>query len=272
MISVLILTYNEEANIQACLESVSWCDDIVVLDSYSTDATLSIAKQHGVTILEHPFRNYAEQRNYGLAYDYKYEWILMLDADERLPAETLKEIQIEITKQENPVTLYRLRRQDFFMGRWIKHSSGYPTWFGRLFKKGMVWVERDINEEYYTDGEVGLLGRHLIHYPFNKGIEYWFERHNRYSSMEAVRISTERQEKILWSGLISADPMLRRKTLKQLAYRLPCRPFLVFCYLYLLRFGFMDGRAGYHYSRMRGMYEYMIDLKIRECGNMNRFG
>lgn len=263
-LSILILTYNEAVNLGGCLDSVSWSDDIVVLDSGSSDETVSIAENHGATVLSRPFDNYAAQRNFGLAHDFKHDWILMLDADERVPEDFLAELG-KVTEQANgPITLYRMRRKDMFMGRWLKRSSGYPTWFGRLFRKGRVRVEREINEEYYTDGEVGMLEGHLIHYPFNKGVEYWFERHNRYSTMEAKRLLEERESAIPWSGFWSKDPMLRRKAFKQFAYRVPCRPLFTFCYLYFARLGFLDGMPGLQFSLMRSVYEFMISLKMRE--------
>lgn len=262
MISILILTYDEEANIADCLACVNFSDDVVVLDSGSCDQTVEIAQKAGATVKIRSFDNYAAQRNYGLSLDFKYDWILMLDADERVPMCLVDELQRVTSTVDNAVTLYRLRRKDMFMGKWLRRSSGYPTWFGRLFRKGHVRVEREINEEYYTDGEVGLLDGHLIHYPFNKGMSYWIERHNRYSSMETVRLVVEKNETIAWSYFLSRDPMLRRKVFKQMAYRLPFRPTLSFWYLFLFRGGFLDGRPGYHYSRMRAMYEYMIHLKM----------
>ena len=263
-ISVLILTRDEEMNLPGCLESVTFLDDVVVLDSGSTDSTVRIAEAQGATVLHRSFDNYGAQRNFGLAHDFKHDWILMLDADERIPEDFVEELRALTERGDNPVTLYRMRRKDMFMGRWLKRSSGYPTWFGRLFRKGTVRVEREINEEYYTEGEIGLLEGHLIHYPFNKGIEYWFERHNRYSSMEACKLLTERQEKVVWSNFLSKDPMLRRKAFKAFAYRMPCRPLLTFCFLYFVKLGFLDGKAGFHFSLMRSVYEYMISLKMRE--------
>lgn len=263
-ISILILTYNESVNLPDCLQSVSLFDEIVVLDSGSDDNTLDLAKTVGATVLSRPFDNYAAQRNFGLAHDFKYDWVLMLDADERIPSEFVEELSRVTQLPDNPIALYRMRRKDIFMGRWLKRSSGYPTWLGRLFKKGRVRVEREINEEYYTDGDVGLLEGHLEHYPFNKGLHYWFERHNRYSTMEAKRLLEEREASIPWYGFWSSDPMLRRKAFKQFAYRVPCRPFFTFCYLYLFRFGFLDGMPGLQFSLMRATYEFMISLKMRE--------
>jgi hypothetical protein len=151
-----------------------------------------------------------------------------------------------------------------FMGRWLKRSTGYPTWAGRLMKVGEVSARRDINEEYWTGGKKGYLKSHFIHYPFNKGIRSWLERHNCYSSMETEVLTREILDRPNLLNLLSTDPTLRRKSLKQVAYRLPLRPSIVFCYLYFFRFGFLDGVPGLTYCRLRSMYEYMIDLKIRE--------
>lgn len=263
-VSVIILTYNEAINLPDCLASVPFSNDVVVLDSHSSDETVALAEQHGAVVLQRKFDNYAAQRNFGLAHDFKHDWILMLDADERIPEDFIEEIRAVTEQERNPVTLYRMRRQDIFMGRWLKRSSGYPTWFGRLFRKGAVRVEREINEEYYTEGEVGLLEGHLVHYPFNKGIDYWLERHNRYSSMEAKKLLNERLKKVEWSNFLSKDPMLKRKAFKAFAYRMPFRPLLTFCFLYFFKLGFLDGEAGFHFSIMRSIYEYMISLKMRE--------
>jgi glycosyltransferase involved in cell wall biosynthesis len=264
MISVIILTLNEENNIKACINSLSFSDDVVLLDSGSSDKTIKIAKKSGARVCERKFDNYAAQRNFGLSLDFKYDWILMIDADERVSPELVNEIESVINKPENPNTLYRLRRKDYFMNKWIKHSSGYPTWFGRLMKKGEVEVRREINEEYYTDGEVGFLKEHLIHYPFNKGIEYWFERHNKYSTMEAKRLLGESVCLADLKDFFHKDPMMRRKIFKSLAYKIPCRPILTFIFLYIFKLGILDGVAGFHYSTMRSIYEYQIDLKMKE--------
>jgi len=263
-VSVLILTCDEAINLPDCLSSVGFSDDVVVLDSGSIDDTVELAESAGATVLNRPFDNYAAQRNFGLSHDFKHDWVLMLDADERIPKDFIEEIRSVTEQIHNPITLYRMRRKDMFMGRWLKRSSGYPTWFGRLFRKGAVRVEREINEEYYTDGEIGLLAGHLIHYPFNRGISYWLERHNRYSSMEAVKLSEERAEQIVWKDFLSKDPMLKRKAFKAFAYRMPFRPLLTFCFLYFVKLGFLDGKPGFHFSLMRAVYEYMICLKLRE--------
>ena len=263
-VSILILTFNEEINLPCCLESISWSDDIVVFDSYSTDQTVEIAKKAGVRVFQRRFENYAAQRNAALTeVKYKYPWVLMVDADERWPQEVFNEIQ-KVVSNSQDTSLYHFLRKDMFMGRWLKRSAGYPTWAGRLVKLGEVSVQREINEEYWTAGKKGFMKSHFIHYPFSKGVAFWLERHNQYSSMEAKVLAEERKGKLRLSGLFSSDPTVRRKALKQLAYCMPGRPLLVFCYLYFFRFGFLDGIPGLTYCRLRSMYEYMIDLKIKE--------
>lgn len=263
--SVLILTLNEEANLPGCLESVGWADDIVVFDSYSTDRTEEIARAAGARFFQRRFDDYAAQRNAALNdVDYKYPWVLMLDADERITPELAQEIRDVLSRSDNDVTLYRIGRKDMFFGRCLRHCGSVQVWFGRLGRLGHISVHRAIHEEYHTDGRVGYLQARFVHYPLNKGLDYWFERQNRYSYMEAAALIRETQDALPWRQILTRDPVMRRKALKQLAYRIPCRPLLVFGYVYLLRAGFLDGLAGLRYCILRSVYEYMIDLKVKE--------
>lgn len=262
MYSVVILTRNEAVNIGDCIASIP-TDDIVVLDSHSTDDTCDIASAAGARISQRVFDNYAAQRNAALNLPgYRHSWVLMLDADERMTPELHAEIVARLATAGPDVGMFRMRRQDMFLGRWLQRSSGYPTWFGRLLRLGSVRVEREINEEFCTSLSIGELENHIVHFPFNRGIAYWFERHNSYSSMEALVLSQERSRPIAWRDLLSRDPLARRKAAKQLAYRMPGRPTLIFLYLYVLRAGFRDGRPGLLFCRMRALYERMIDLKV----------
>lgn len=270
-ISVLILTLDEEINIADCIDSCAWSDDIVVFDSCSRDATREIAHARGARVYEREFDNYAAQRRAALgSVEYRHPWVLMVDADERVPPDLAREAIAAVREAGPSAALFRMRRKDHFMGRWLRRSSGYPTWFGRLVRIGRVRIERDFNEEYLPDGDAAHLQAHLHHHPFNKGIDFWFERHNRYSRMEAGLTRQMRAEPFDPSGLLGRDPTLRRRALKQIAYRLPMRPLLVFLYLYVLRGGFLDGRGGYYYSRMRAAYELLIDLKVMEAARRAR--
>lgn len=265
-VSVIILTFNEEENIETCLNSVSCCDDVIVLDSQSTDSTCSIAKSKGARVFERPFDNYANQRNYALnEIEYKYPWVLMLDADEEVTQELLTEINNKLSIVKDDVSLFRLRRKDYFMGRWLKYSTNYSSlWFGRLMRLGHVWIEREINEEFHTDGKIEQLDGAIVHYPFNKGIHQWLEKHNRYSTMEAEHLISENPDSYEIKSLLSKDPVLRRKTLKSIVYSLPGRPVIMFFGRYIFAKGFLDGKAGLSYSILKSIYEYMISCKVLE--------
>ena len=269
--SALIITLNEMRNLPNCLKSIRMCNDIVVLDSFSTDKTEKIAKDLGARFYQRTFDNYAGQRNYGLKeIKYKNSWLLMVDADEIVSEALADEIDDVINSGIDEISLFYMRRKDFFQEKWIKPSSGYPSWFGRLMRICDVKVRRSINEEYYTRGKKGFLKEHLLHYPFNNGLQRWIEKHNRYSQMEA-EILASRKKALSWRDAISSDPAARRRALKSVVYRLPGRPLLIFCALYLFRAGFLDGRAGLDFCLLKAFYEFLINCKAREI-NFKKIG
>jgi len=264
-VAVLILTLNEEQNLPDCLDTLKWCDDIVVLDSGSSDRTEEIALGAGVRFCHHRFDDYASQRNAALdGVEFKYPWVFMVDADERVPPELAAEVLKATAEAEEDVDLFRMRRKDMFMGRWIKNSSGYPTWFGRLIRVGKVSFHREVHEDCVPQGREEHLVEHLIHYPFSKGLNDWFARHNHYSTVEAELRLRESQEPVKWRDVLSDDPARRRRAYKRCAFMLPFRPFLMFMALFCIRLGMFEGKPGLVYCLFRAIYEYMIDLKIKE--------
>lgn len=267
-ISVLILTLNEEKNLPACLESVAWSDDIVVFDSYSTDRTVEIAKQHGARVVQRKFDNYGTHREAARSdVAYSHQWVLALDADERLEPELREEIRAVVSDPSMPHASYRMRRKDYFMGRWIRHSTLYPSWFVRLYRPDRIRYEPRLVHEYpIVDGTVGILKGHLIHHSFYKGISEWLAKHNSYSGLEArENLANIRDRNVDLTALVSfREPVRQRRALKELSFRLPCRPLLRFLYMYVWRRGFMDGWPGLTYCRLLAMYEYMIVLKMTE--------
>jgi len=261
----VIITRNESLDIAACVASCSFAEKVVVLDSHSTDDTAARARAAGAEVHLREFTNYADQRNAALALVADVDWVLMMDADERVPDDMAREIRDEIAKAPDGLVLFLIRRKDFFFGRWLRRATGYPTWAGRVMRPDRVEFTRDINEQLVARGETGYLQTHFHHYPFSKGIAAWVERHNSYSSMEAVRLAAERSAALSWGPGWLRDPARRRRLAKQIFYRLPFRPWIAFLGLYLLRGGFLDGWAGLQYCRLRAMYEYMIDLKMHEA-------
>lgn len=266
MISVLILTKNEERDLPGCLDAVSWSDDIHVYDSLSGDRTVEIARARNATVTQRPFDNWAAHQNWGLRnLPFRHPWVLYVDADERVtPA--LRDALLAAAAAPGDKVAFRVRRRDFFMDRWLKHVQATSTYI-RLFRPAQVRYERLVNPVTVVDGPVGEVGGYLDHFPFSKGLDHWFERHNGYSRMEAQQILADRAAGRRFSvakAFLARDPQERRFHQKELFYRLPFRPTIQFLILYGLKRGFLDGRAGYTYARMRAIYEAMIEMKLAE--------
>ncbi len=265
MISILILTLNEEKNLPVCLHSVSWSDDIVVFDSFSADKTVEIAKAAGARVVQRKFDNWSAHQNW--AHEniaFKNKWVFYLDADELMTPELYGEIQaISDDMNEKRVAFY-CGRKNYFMGKWIKYAYP-PSMIMRFFIPSCVRFERLVNPTPVIAGEHGYLKNMFLHYNFSRGLTEWFDKHNKYSLMEAKEAMKVLQGGPLRIGdLFSKDPFVRRKALKRLSFFLPCRPLLRFIYCYFLKLGFLDGSLGFRYCCMLSIYEYMIDLKIVE--------
>lgn len=265
-ISILILTKNEEQDLPGCLASVSWCDDVHVLDSFSTDRTVEIARAAGAKVTQRPFDGYASQRNAGLECLFKHSWVLILDADERIPAPLLAEMQNTVATASASVGGYRIRRRDFFMNTWLKHAQLSPFYI-RLVRVGRAQYEREVNEVIKVDGDVVDLREPFDHYPFSKGISHWVAKHNVYSTMEAQRWLEEQRDAVPFSfvkAFTSKDFNERRYHQKGLFYKMPGRPLIKFAYMILARRSFLDGKAGITYATLQAIYEYLIIVKQRE--------
>jgi glycosyltransferase involved in cell wall biosynthesis len=270
-VSILILTLNEETNIAACLKSLDWSDDIVVLDSLSSDRTVEIARAHGARVVERPFDNWSAHQNWAVRnIDFRHPWVLYLDADERCP-EDLRDEVLRCATPQTEQAAFRIRRKDFYMGRWLRHAQLYPTWLVRLFRPGRISYERLVNPVATVDGPVGALEAHFLHYPFSHGLSHWVARHNRYSDVEAIEaLKLREQASAPLSDLLSRDPNLRRRALKDLFFRLPARPLVKFVYYFFWRRAFLDGRPGITYATLLVIYEYLIECKCRELRYLER--
>jgi len=269
-ISVLILTRNEALDLPDCLRSVAWSDDVHVLDSYSNDDTVAIARAAGARVTQRTFAGYASQRNAGLELPFAHQWVLVLDADERVPPELAAEMQQFVANATQDVAAARFRRRDIWWGRWLRHAQLSP-FFVRLVRQGRARYEREVNEVVLVDGVVGDLKCYFDHFPFSKGLDHWIDKHNTYSRMEAELIwrnATPRTS--LRIALFGSDFNQRRVHQKALFYRLPARPLVKFLYMLLVRRAVLDGWPGVRYSLLQAIYEYFIVLKTRELQHGNR--
>jgi glycosyltransferase involved in cell wall biosynthesis len=264
-VSVLVLTLNEEINIGACLASLSWCDDIWVLDSGSSDKTTEIACGAGAKVVTREFDNWSAHQNWAVAnIAFRHPWVLYLDADE-VCDDLLRSEVGDAAVADSRFAAYRVRRKDYFMGRWLRRAQLHPTWLVRVFRPERIRYERLVNPVAVVDGATGQLAAHIHHYPFSHGVGHWIARHNRYSDMEAAEsIKARSGDALHLTSLFARDPNRRRRAAKDLFNRLPARPLLKFVYYYGIRRGFLDGRAGLTYSALQAVYEFMIDCKIRE--------
>jgi glycosyltransferase involved in cell wall biosynthesis len=266
MISVLILTRNEERNLPNCLASVAWSDDIHVLDSMSTDNTVSIATAAGAKVTQRPFDNWSSHQNWALQnLPFRHPWVFYIDADE-LASPELRDAMLQAVAAPRDIVAFRIQRRDFFRGTWLKHVQTSPFYL-RLFRPEKMRYERLVNPVSIADGPTGGVTGFLDHFPFSKGIGDWFARHNQYSQLEAEQIvagQTDKPPVSLHSALFEKDFHRRRYHQKELFYSLPARPLVKFLALYVAKRGFLDGRAGFTYATLQAIYEYMIVQKTRE--------
>ena len=267
MVSVLIITKNEELDLPGCLESVAWSDDVHVWDSYSNDRTVEIAREMGAQVHQRVFDSYAGQRNaalFGAAY--KYPWLLILDADERANPALAALVGAQTAAAPAEVAAFRLRRRDHFLGRWLRHAQTTPYYI-RVVRLGQARFRREINEVVEVDGAiVDLEEVWFDHYPFSKGLTHWVAKHNQYSSAEAVIVAESAfAGEISWrKALFARDFNEKHAARKAVFYSLPGRPMMRWAYLMFYRRGVLDGRAGFVYSTLQAFYEWLIVLKTAE--------
>jgi hypothetical protein len=265
MISVLILTKNEQRDLPGALASVAWSDDVHVFDSCSTDATVEIARAAGAQVQHRVFDDYATHRNAALALAFKHPWVFLLDADERPTAELCEEMQRVVREAPANAAGFRLRRRDYLFGTWLKHAQLTPFYI-RLVRPERAKYTRSINEVLEVDGPVAELVHPLDHFPFSKGFASWMTKHNTYSTMEAELIFRQQglQQPSLRAAFGDADFHTRRLHQKALFYRMPCRPLIKWFTMVFVRGAVLDGAAGVTYATLQAFYEYMIVLKTKE--------
>ncbi len=261
-VTVMIFTLNEEIHLPSCLAALDWCDDVIVVDSFSTDRTEAICRARGVRFFQHGFEGFGSQRNWALDHtDPRHSWILILDADERVPLELARELGEKALNSPPDVGAYRVRRRFYLWGRWLRYSSLYPSWVVRFIHRDRVrYLNRGHAETQTVQGGIRDLDHDLIDENL-KGIDEWFERQNRYSRKDALHELEQAGNRPPWSKFVTGDALERRAVLKALAARLPARGLLYFLYAYFWRRGFLDGRDGFLFCLMRAMYQTMVAVK-----------
>jgi glycosyltransferase involved in cell wall biosynthesis len=279
LLSVVVLAYNEEANLPACLESVKGLGcEVFVVDSGSTDRTVEIARAARAHVVEHPFENYAAQRSWAQQnLPIRSDWVLHLDADERLTPGLVREIHEVLAAQSgaqlNGVDGFLLRKRTFFMGRWIKHGGHYPSYHLRLFRKNRGRCEERLYDQHFVvNGKIEKLKHDYVDV-LCSDLTIWTQRHMRWADLEA-------RELLIGNGhgqvrpAIFGNPIERRRWLRDGLYArspLYVRPLLYWIYRYFLRLGFLDGKEGFIFHFLQGFwFRLLVDIKVDEMRKMGK--
>ena len=264
MISLIVLTKNEEHDLPACLEALKWCDDVHVLDSGSTDKTTDIAVEYGARVWSNKFESFGQQRNFALDHlRLAYEWILFLDADEVVTDKFRRELFAALEKVEDDVAGFYCCWKMMLEGQWLKYSDNFPKWQFRLMRKGRARFT-DFGhgqKEHNVVGKTLYLQEPYLHYAFSKGWFVWFDRHNKYSSLEAVERLGNCPP---LQNVFSRNGSVRNPALKSWLSKLPGWPFFRFIHAYVFNLGFLEGIPGFIYCTNMGFYEFLIQIKMRE--------
>jgi len=264
MVSLIILTLNEEQDLPMCLNALKWCDDIHVLDSGSTDNTLKIAESYGACVHHNDFKSFGQQRNHALdSIKTKYNWVLFLDADEVVTSRFKDALHNTIVEASPEIAGYYCCWKMMLEGRWLKHCDNFPKWQFRLLRKGRARFT-DFGhgqKEGVVDGKIEYIKEPYLHYSFSKGWAEWINRHNKYSTQEAIARLEHRPP---FKDIFSGNTSVRNPALKSWLIRLPGWPLLRFVQAYIVNLGFLEGKQGLIYCVNMGFYEYMIKIKINE--------
>lgn len=268
-VSVIVPIRNEAENLPRCLDSIRWADEIFVIDSQSTDDSVRIAQKNGARVEQFHFNGtWPKKKNWALEnLPFRNDWVFILDADEVLPPEAQNEFADAIANAGD-IAGYWINRRFFFLGRWLRHAY-YPNWNLRLFRHSLGRYEKltdlrtdsgdnEVHEHVVVQGPTSHLRSEMDHYAF-PSVDIFVEKHNRYSNWEA-RVAAGGS-----SGEVIAHKHVDlKRSLKNLARRLPFRPLLRFLYIYIWQKGFLDGREGYYFARLHASYEFLIVAKTYE--------
>lgn len=242
-VSVLIPSYNSEKHIRPTLESVKWAEEILVCDSFSTDQTLSIAKEYGARIIQHEYINSARQKNWAIP-QAKHEWILIVDTDEVLDSELQEEIKRLMSSEVPAYDGYKIARKNFIYGKWVRFGGIYPDYQLRLFRKEKgLYQTREVHAHVNLQGKQTVLKGHFLHDGF-KDIKTWFIKTERY-----LRYETDEFEK-------NGEHF---RLVKALFF-----PPLIFIRHYFLELGFLEGFRGFLLAVLDSFYYFMIYARLYE--------
>ena len=273
-LSVLIITFNEELHLSRCIESVkNVTDKIFVVDSYSTDATMNICHQRNVSVVQRKFINHAEQLQWAIENNpFQTEWVMRIDADEYLD-DGLKSALQSLQSVAPTINGFEIKRKQYFLGKWIKWGSVYPLHVLRIWRHGFGFIEKRWMDEHVVlkTGDSSSLEGNIVDENLNN-IKWWSDKHIKYAEKEALEILNEKyllfpKDESLLQSSVKSQAKIKRFIKGSIYNKLPVfvRPLLYFVYRYVLRLGFLDGKAGFAYHFFQGYwYRSLVDLRVYE--------
>ncbi len=277
-LAILILTHNEEKNIEKCLASIAPTGArVYIVDSLSDDRTVEIAESMGAIVLKRPWTTYADQLNWGLDNAHiETDWIMRMDADEEFTPELASAIINFLEDPPADVAGAYIRRRVYFMGQWIRHGGYYPTWLLRIFRNGHGRCETLFMDEHIviTGGKTISINADIID-KNNKDLTFWTDKHNKYASREVLDILNKERKQldspqkntIVEASITGPQDSARRWVKDKFYLRTPLfvRPLLYFIYRYFIRLGFMDGTRGLIFHFLQAFwYRFLVDAKLYE--------
>ena len=243
-VSAVVIAYNDEPNMRPCLESVKWADELIVVDSHSTDATEAISREYTDTVFQHEFSGFGKLRNDAVAHA-SHDWILSLDTDERATSELQEEIRSKLDQGPEAQAFF-VPRRNYFLGRWIKRSGWYPDYRQPQFfhKNHLRYKEDLVHESFELDGRLGYLKGHVDQYPF-RDVDQYLVKMDRYSTL-------------------MAEEMVKRGR-RFHVHQLLSHPLFTFFKMYVMRRGFLDGKPGLILAGLYAYYTFVKYAKLWEA-------
>jgi glycosyltransferase involved in cell wall biosynthesis len=269
-IALVVLSYNSAQVLERCLASAkAVVDSFLVVDSYSTDDSPEIARANGARVLQRPFSNYADQRNWACTQiDPTADWVFHLDSDEFLTPSLAAELAARVPTARSEVAGFLMRRRVRFLGRDMRFGGLGATWHLRLYRTGRGACEDRLYDQHFVvSGRVERLREFFVD-DNESNLEVWTDRHNRWSSAEAEEAGRTTGGRVRVPPSLTGSPITRKRWMKEnLWNRLPrlWRAFLYFGYRYFVRLGFLDGREGLIFHTLQGFwFRFLVDGKIYE--------
>lgn len=272
-VSVIILTFNEEKHIARCIQSLKpFTDKVFIVDSYSTDRTVEIARSLGAVVTQNAWVNYATQFNFGITNNpFQTAWVMRMDADEYVLPELAQEINERLMTLSASIGGVYVKRRVIFLNKWMKHGGFYPIWLLRLWRRGDGFCEQVWHDEHIklTKGEPINFDYDIVDHNLNN-LTWWTQKHNHYTILEMInllnyRYQFDKAEKVQPRFFGTQEQRIRFLKERYASLPLFTRPIFYFIYRYFIRLGFLDGRAGFVWSFLQALwYRFLVDAKLME--------